>query len=97
MMRHITIYQIEDIANVDYAYRSFDKSKFNFDDYRKVYEFDMNCTDMIYTDILEECFLIFNAKPHKDYKGHSLSVSDIVFIDDEGYYCDILGWSNILL
>ena len=97
MMRHITIYQIEDIANVDYAYRSFDKSKFNFDDYRKVYEFDMNCTDMVDMDILEECFLLFNARPHKDYKGHSLSVSDIVFIDDEGYYCNIVGWSNILL
>ena len=97
MMRHITIYQIEDIANVDYAYRSFDKSKFNFDDYRKVYEFDIDCTDMVDMDILEECFLLFNARPHKDYKGHSLSVSDIVFIDDEGYYCDILGWSNILL
>lgn len=96
MMRHITIYQIEDIANVDYAYRSFDKSKFNFDDYRKIYEFDMDCTDMVDMDILEECFLLFNARPHKDYKGHSLSVSDIVFIDDDGYYCDTLGWSNIL-
>ena len=41
MMRHITIYQIEDIANVDYAYRSFDKNKFNFNDYKKVYEFEL--------------------------------------------------------
>ena len=97
MMRHITIYQIEDIANVDYAYRSFDKNKFNFNDYKKVYEFDMDCTDMLYTEILEECFYIFNMKHPKDYRGRSLSMSDIVFIDDKGYYCDAFAWSNVTM
>lgn len=97
MMRHITIYQLKDIANTDYAFRSFDKNKFKMDDYKKVYEMDIDCTDMLYTDVLEELFYIFNMQHPQDFKGHSLSISDVVFIDDKGYYCDAFAWSNVVL
>lgn len=93
--RHVVIYQIKDIGAVDYAFRSFDKSKFNFKDYHKVYEMDVD--DGFYVDILETLFSMFNqyhTRP-KDFKGHSLSVSDIVVIDDKGYYCDAFAWSNM--
>ena len=31
----------------------------------------------------------------KDFRGHSLSVSDVVRLDGTDYYCDSLGWVNI--
>lgn len=44
---------------------------------------------------LEELFTIFNVRHPKDFHGHSLSVSDIVKIDDTYYYCDSLGWKKL--
>ena len=45
---------------------------------------------------LEDIFRRFNigAKP-EDYKGHSLSVSDIVRLDDKYYYCDSYSFEQI--
>lgn len=93
--RHVVIYQIKDIGAVDYAFRSFDKNKFKFSDYQKVYEMDVN--DGFYVDILETLFSIFNRYDTRpdDFTGHSLSVSDIVSIDGKGYYCDAFAWSNM--
>lgn len=98
MLRHVSIYQIEDIEHVDYAYRSFDKSKFNFNDYKKVYEMDVDDTGKIYADILEELYVIFNQPTlmPKDFRGHSMSISDVVYIDNKGFYCDAFAWSNIV-
>lgn len=95
--RHITIYQIKDIANVDYAYRSFDPKKFSFKDYSKVYSMDVDGTDKLYTDILEDLFSMFNDyfRRPKDFIGHSMSVSDVVVLDDKAYYCDAFAWSNM--
>lgn len=44
---------------------------------------------------LEELFTIFNVRRPKDFNGHSLSVSDIVKIDDIYYYCDSIGWKKL--
>ena len=44
---------------------------------------------------LEELFKIFNIKIPEDFKGHSLSVSDIVEIDGKNYYCDFVGWEEL--
>lgn len=46
-------------------------------------------------NILENLFTIFNLHHPKDFHGHSLSVSDIVKIDDTYYYCDSLGWKKL--
>lgn len=98
MIHHISIYQIKNVEDVEYSFRNFDKTKFNIKDYQKVYELDIDDTPMLlYTDILEEVFCIFNMNSPKDFTGHSLSVSDVVFIDDKGYYCDSFGWSTIVL
>ena len=46
--------------------------------------------------LLEMLFMDFNRewKP-RDYKGHSLSVGDIVVIDKFAYICDNFGWKEI--
>jgi hypothetical protein len=38
---------------------------------------------------------MFNLEHPKDFRGHSLSVSDIVQMEDEFYYCDSFGWKKI--
>lgn len=95
--RHATIYQIEDIAAVDYAFREFDPKKFSFKDYKKVYELDVDATGKLYTDILEELFSMFNDyfRRPQDFTGHSMSVSDVVVLDNKAYYCDAFAWSNM--
>lgn len=45
--------------------------------------------------ILENLYYIFNVNHPKNYKGRSLSVSDIVKIDEQYYYCDLFGWKKI--
>jgi len=92
---HVVIYQIKNVAEVDYAFRSFDRTKFRFSDYQKVYEMDVE--PGFYVDILENLFSLFNRpdlRP-KDFTGHSMSVSDVVVIDGKGYYCDAFAWSNM--
>lgn len=96
------IYQIKDIAKVDYAFRSYDENKFSMNDYNMVYDGILpdteNCTDeeSFVIDVLEELFYVFNCDHPEDFMGHSLSVSDVVVIDRKKYYCDSFGWKKIL-
>ena len=65
---------------------------------------DRNNYDLIYTgdyngESLDEIYQIFNIHHPDDFKGHSLSVSDIVVIHDlgesEAYYVDSAGFKNV--
>jgi len=53
-------------------------------------------TDQVFLDWL---FFQFNMNHPQDFRGHSLSVSDVVTIDREGtvraYYVDIVGFTEI--
>jgi len=63
--------------------------------YEKVYEGKVDCKD------LEKVYEMFNTDHPEGYKGHSLSVSDIVEVTDsdtvkEGfYYCDDVGFKEV--
>lgn len=50
-------------------------------------------------DVLEELFEVFNIRHPADFKGHSLSVSDVVVLTEAGlyeaYFCDFDGWTEI--
>lgn len=105
-MRKITIYQIEQkIVNFEerrfsfpkYIFSDFDKAiknKFSLSDYVKVYEYSSE-SDLTDEDLLEEIFYNLNCSQPEDYNGRSLSVSDVVKIDDKLYYCNICGWKDI--
>lgn len=75
------------------------QTKFSLKPYEPVYESKSNIeitNDNVYT-FLEELFHNFNVgeKP-KNYTGHSLSVSDLVEIENVGlFYCDSVGWQKI--
>ena len=46
-------------------------------------------------NVLEQLFRIFNMHKPSDYLGRSMSVSDIVEVDGQMYYCDSGTWSPI--
>lgn len=68
---------------------------FNFQDYKKVYDGKVKDNDDHFV-ILESLFNKFNLNHPKNFHGHSLSVSDVVVLEDKMYYCDSVGWKEIL-
>lgn len=91
------IFQFRDTKEYSWMPWKFAKENgFNIRDYHEVYSGEIeqkNC--------LENLFRIFNLNHPADFKGHSLSVSDVVGIKTEGndhyywYYCDSFGWEDI--
>jgi len=64
--------------------------------YEKVYEGDLDAAEIDnIRDALELLFHIFNVDHPKDYEARSLSVSDIVVLDEEPFYCDSFGWKGV--
>ncbi len=43
----------------------------------------------------EEVFVMFNLQGHFLHNGHSLSVSDVVVMDDKAFYCDYVGFKEV--
>ena len=62
------------------------------DNYDEVYAFDMDSSRDVE---LDDIFYIFNMSHPSDFKGHSLSVSDVVRCDDKYWYCDSFGWKEL--
>lgn len=70
---------------------------FNFKDYKQVYEGETNLDEKFDNiTILDNLFNKFNLNHPEDFRGHSLSVSDVITLDEKMYYCDNLGWKEIL-
>lgn len=99
----MSIYQIKNIKDCKYAFRSWTdsvKSEFKFSDYKKVYGSDNDYYDSARTEaVLDNIFAFFNEDgvQQPDYKGHSLSVSDIVLLKGHYYYCCSFGWEDITM
>jgi len=97
-----TILQL-DIDNINVLrdhklYESWDilnkTAGFNIHQYKKVYEGEVQEEkDLLHT--LDSLFRTFNLNHPDDFKGHSMSVSDVVVLDGVNYYCDSYGWVNV--
>ena len=48
-------------------------------------------------DTLEGLYMTFNVNHPSDFRGHSLSMSDVIELDGKFYYCDSFGFKNINL
>lgn len=57
--------------------------------YRKVFDGPADCASA------EDVFFVFNAFIPCTHLGHSLSVSDVIDIDGEKLFCDMIGYSEI--
>lgn len=80
-----------------YAFMRYEfalKHDFDINDYSLIYEGEINITESI-ENILEYLFMKFNTKLPEGYKGHSLSVSDIIELNGVKYYVDDIGFKNI--
>lgn len=43
----------------------------------------------------DQLYMKFQGEKPEGYKGHSISMSDVVEIDGEYFYCDAIGWENV--
>lgn len=70
----------------------------DFSNYDKIYEGDLSAVNVrgdAVGDKLEAVFIKFNLDRPEDFKGHSLSVSDVVVMDDKAYYVDSIGFQPL--
>lgn len=70
----------------------------NASDYDSVYECGRAALGIISidpADILERVYRVFNIEKPRDFKGHSLSVSDVITLDGAAYYVDVYGFKRI--
>ena len=69
------------------------------DGYKMVYSGTLEAGSENIYDFLEKLYYIFNCEHPKDFKGHSLSVSDIVKVEigkEPGtYFCDSFGFKKL--
>jgi hypothetical protein len=88
--------QIKDTENCSYLFSSFNFAQqkgFSIYDYEAIYEGEIEDYSIEYT--LEKLFDIFNMYHPEDFRGHSMSVSDVVELNGEYYYCEHIGFKKI--
>lgn len=95
MKNQVKIYQIKNIVEVMYAFRDYDKDAFNLDDYQVVAETEMEIPEEWQGAPLEYIFMRFNGSARRDFKMHSLSVSDVVELNGTKYYVNGVGFEQI--
>lgn len=69
----------------------------SIDIYKKVYEGEIESEGKSINSVLEDIYNIFNVRRPEDFKGHSLSTSDVVLLNGRYYFCDSFGWVKVEL
>lgn len=91
-MKKVKIYQLnsknEVARNLMFTSYRMAKKYTSIDLYNMVWEGEFPSTYE-----LDDIFCTFNINHPKDFRGHSLSVSDVVEVDGKFYYCDSCGWA----
>lgn len=92
------IYQTK--VESDFAFMRWEWAKehnWSFNSYRSVWNGTEEAKNNL--ELLENLFEKFNLYHPEGYRAHSLSVSDVVRINDGNeikyYYCDSIGWKDI--
>lgn len=92
------IYQLKsgeetrDIRFQSYADIAKAGKKPDFANYEKVYEGNAADLNGNLGEKMESLFEKFNLERPEDFKGHSLSVSDVVVLEDKACYVDVIGF-----
>lgn len=95
------ILQIKNRRECNYTWMSWEiaEKDFNINDYEVIYKGNIEKEDLNQVvqieDYLEHLFYVFNMQHPVDFKGHSLSVSDIIELDNDLYYVDSFGFKKI--
>lgn len=88
------IFQVND-SHRELAFRSLKSTDVSRNAYDSVFHggFDFDGSDAA---ALEELFFIFNMNRPDDFHGHSMSVSDVVVLNDsDAWFCDSFGFKKI--
>ena len=64
-------------------------------DYKKVYEGDIGGEDDTISSLLEDIYTIFNTARPEDFTGHSVSIADVIYINDNFFYVDSIGYIKL--
>lgn len=96
----VSIYQIEETKSVNKLFQSYASIVSEFggvklSDYKKVYNCNHATMETSTTAVLDEIYARFNGEHPKNFKGHSLSVSDIIVLDGNMYYVDKFGFKKV--
>ena len=88
-LRHPTMYMF---MSYDYA----KEHNFSLDDYKEVYSNSIDSHNDPLEETLEGIFVLFNIDRPQDFKGHSMSVSDIIKLEDGRlFYVNSVGFEEI--
>ena len=96
----MAIYQLRHDVIPELGFIGLDqlKSPPKKENYEAVYAHGIRISEDV-TQTLENLYYIFNQARPEDFKGHSLSVSDIVALKRDGvvsyYYCDSVGFREL--
>ena len=97
MMRTVE-YKLWQTGDENQEFLSFKESRFDFSKYTLKYEGTLtveNEKEDLYA--LEELFFLLNCMHPADYETRSLSMSDVIEINNNYYYCDTFGWKKLSL
>ncbi len=67
----------------------------SLDDYKRVYEGDFEEKTDCNLPVVEQIFAKFNISRPEDFRGHSLSISDIIEIDGSYFFCDRFSFKEV--
>ena len=92
----MAIYQLRrDVPELGFIEFDRLKSPPKKENYEAVYAHGIRISE----DVTQTLYYIFNQARPEDFKGHSLSVSDIVALKHDGmvsyYYCDSVGFREV--
>lgn len=90
----VNIYQLTE-ENADKMFKGYNGKPIQMSDYKKVYTYTHKSNVRDEQKALNEVYQMFNISCPEDFKGHSLSVSDIVQINGTPYYVDRFGFAKI--
>ena len=98
-----SVFQLKDPAMCDYAFRGYEVAKKSLSprDYDKSCKLLVDNNVFSVEAVLEDLFRSTNVGEARKFLKHSLSVSDIVVLEEDSglyagtYYCDDFGWGQI--
>ena len=100
-MKTVKIYQLKNDESLRYhrfsSLKSLKSMKLNVNkkNYNCVYNSKIEDNNEDVDNFLEILFNRFNHNTDEQYKGHSMSVSDVIVVANKAYYCDSYSFEKI--
>lgn len=92
------LFQVKREKTREFGFMGLDMMKrmgveLNAENYVKTYEGEIE--DESVDHALEVLFHKFNMERPRDFTNYSMSIGDIVVIDNKSYFCNLFGWTEV--